>query len=48
MAVQQITGKRITKYDMEFKRNEKNREIKIISRSYVEGILKEAQTKRYR
>ena len=40
--------KRITKYDMEFKRNEKNREIKIISRSYVEGILKEAQTKRYR
>ena len=40
--------KRITKYDMEFKRNERNRTIKVISRAYVEGILKEAQTKRYR
>ena len=40
--------KRITKYDMEFKRNERNRTIRVISRSYVEGILKEAQTKRYR
>ncbi len=40
--------KRITKYDMEFKRNERNRTIRVISRAYVEGILKEAQTKRYR
>ena len=37
--------KRITKYDIEFKRNEANRRIKIIERQYVENILKEAQTK---
>ena len=40
--------KRITKYDMEFKINEKNRRIKIIDRQYVESILKEAATKGYR
>ena len=40
--------KRITKYDIEFKRNEANRRIKIIDRQYVENILKEAQTKLYR
>jgi len=40
--------KRITKYDIEFKRNEANRVIKIIDPQYVEDILKEAQTKRYR
>ena len=40
--------KRITKYDIEFKRNEANRRIKIIERQYVENILKEAQTKQYR
>ncbi len=40
--------KRITKYDIEFKRNEANRRIKIINRQYVESILKEAQNKRYR
>jgi len=40
--------KRITKYDIEFTRNEANRQIKIIDQQYVEDILKEAQTKRYR
>ena len=40
--------KRITKYDIEFKRNEANRHIKIIDRQYVENIMKEAQSKRYR
>ena len=40
--------KRITKYDIEFKKNEANRRIKIIDRQYVENIMKEAQTKRYR
>jgi hypothetical protein len=40
--------KRITKYDIEYKRNEANRRIKIIDRQYVENILKEAQTKQYR
>tara|TARA_B100000745_G_scaffold210712_1_gene139548 strand:- start:2751 stop:3308 length:558 start_codon:yes stop_codon:yes gene_type:complete len=40
--------KRITKYDIEYKRNEANRHIKIIDRQYVEDIMKEAQTKRYR
>ena len=40
--------KRITKYDIEFKRNEGNRHIKIIDRRYIEDIMKEASTKRYR
>ena len=40
--------KRIPKYDIEFKRNEANRRIKVIDRQYVEDIMKEAQTKRYR
>ena len=40
--------KRISKYDIEFKTNEANRRIKIIDRQYVEDIMKEAQTKRYR
>jgi hypothetical protein len=40
--------KRITKYDIEFKRNESNRQIKIIDSQYVEEILKESQSKRYR
>ena len=40
--------KRITRYDIEFKRNEANRHIKIIDRQYVEDIMKEAQNKRYR
>ena len=35
--------KRITKYDMEFETNEKNRTIKVIDKQYIEGIFKEAQ-----
>ena len=38
---------RITKYDYEFKINERNRQIKIIDKQYIEGIFKEAQSKRY-
>ena len=47
-ALTDVDRKRITKYDIEFKKNEANRRIKIIDRQYVENIMKEAQTKRYR
>ena len=47
-ALTDVDRKRITKYDIEFKKNEANRRIKIIDRQYVENILKEAQTKLYR
>ena len=47
-ALKYVDRKRITKYDIEFKKNEANRRIKIIDRQYVENIMKEAQTKRYR
>ena len=41
-----LTGserERITKYDIEYEKNEKNRTIKVIDKQYVEGIFKEAQ-----
>jgi len=38
---------RITKYDYEFKINERNRQIRIIDKQYIESIFKEAQSKRY-